>query len=190
MLTIERKQFTIEEYKRLIELGFFLADERLELIRGDIIKMSPKRTTHSVCNSLLFGELYVLLKDKAIVRGQEPIMIPPNSEPEPDIVIAKKKEDNYLSSHPYISDILLVIEIADSTLKFDRDIKLPLYAEAGIMDFWIVNLRDKQLETYTQSYQLTNGKYNYRSQQIYLPDDVIKLPHFANIHLTLKPFFL
>ncbi len=189
MLTIERKQFTIEEYNRLIELGFFLGDERLELIRGDIIKMSPKRTAHSVCNSLLFGELYVLLKNKAIVRGQEPIIIPPDSEPEPDVVIARKKEDNYLSSHPHVSDILLVIEIADSTLKFDRDIKLPLYAEAGIIDFWIVNLRDKQLETYSQPYQLANGDYNYRSQQIYLPDDVVNLPHFTNISLVLNPFF-
>ncbi len=189
MLTIKRKQFTIEEYHRLIELEFFPTDERLQLIRGDIIKMSPKRTAHSVCNSLLFGELYVLLKDKAIVRGQEPILIPPNSEPEPDVVIARKKEDNYLSSHPCPSDILLVIEIADSTLKFDRDIKLPLYAEAKIMDFWIVNLRDKQLETYTQPYQLANGQYNYRSQQIYLPDDVIKIPKFSNVSLPLKPFF-
>ena len=190
MVTITRKQFTIEEYHRLIELEFFKLDERLELIRGDIIKMSPKRTAHSVCNSLLFGELYILLKDKAIVRGQEPILIPPNSEPEPDVVIAKKKENNYLSSHPCPSDILLVIEIADSTLKFDRDVKLTLYAEAEIMEFWIVNLRDKQLETYSQPYQLSNGQYNYRSQQIYLPDEFINLPHFNNISLLLKPFFV
>ncbi|EAZ89431.1 Uma2 family endonuclease [Crocosphaera chwakensis] len=190
MIITTRKQFTIEEYHRLIELGFFTADERLELIRGDIITMSPKRTAHSVCNSLLFGELYVLLKDKAVVRGQEPILIPPNSEPEPDVVIAQKREDNYLSSHPFPSEILLLIEIADSTLIFDRDVKLPLYAEAGIMDFWIVNLRDKQLETYTQPYQLSKGKYNYRSQQIYLPDDIINIPHFTNISFVLKPFFM
>ncbi|MGK7880861.1 MAG: Uma2 family endonuclease, partial [Crocosphaera sp.] len=63
-------------------------------------------------------------------------------------------------------------------------------AEAGIMDFWIVNLRDKQLETYSQPYQLSNGQYNYRSQQIYLPNDVINLPHFDNISLVLKPFFV
>ncbi|MEM8777452.1 MAG: Uma2 family endonuclease, partial [Cyanobacteria bacterium P01_G01_bin.49] len=100
------------------------------------------------------------------------------------------KKDNYLSSHPQVSDILLLIEIADSTLKFDREVKLPLYAEAGIIDFWLFNLIDQQLETYTQPYQTLNGSYNYRSQQIYLPDDVIHLPHFPDISLTLRPFLV
>ncbi|MGB5596807.1 MAG: Uma2 family endonuclease [Crocosphaera sp.] len=190
MLTVTRKKFTLEEYHRLIELGFFASDEPLELIRGDIVTMAPKRTPHSVCNSLLFGELYILLKGKANVRGQEPIIIPPNSEPEPDVVIARQKEDNYLSSHPQVEDILLVIEIADSTLKFDREVKLSLYAEAGINDFWIVNLIAQQLETYTQPYQTSNGNYNYRSQQIYLADDVINIPHFSDISLRIKPFLL
>ena len=161
MLTVTRKKFTLEEYHRLIELGFFASEERLELIRGDIVKMAPKRTPHSVCTCLLLEELYSFLKGKANVRGQEPIIIPPDSEPEPDIVIARKKEDNYLSSHPQVSDILLVIEIADSTLKFDREVKLPLYSEAGIMDFWLINLVDKQLEAYRQPYQTNNGDYSY-----------------------------
>ena len=188
MLTVTRKKFTLEEYHRLIELGFFASEERLELIRGDIVKMAPKRTPHSVCTCLLLEELYSLLKGKANVRGQEPIIIPPDSEPEPDIVIARKKEDNYLSSHPQVSDIVLVIEIADSTLKFDREVKLPLYSEAGIMDFWLINLVAKQLEVYHQPYQTANGNYNYRSQQIYLADDVIKLPYFSDVYLVLKPF--
>ncbi len=190
MLTITRKKFTLEEYHRLIELGFFASEERLELIRGDIIKMAAKRTPHSVCTCLLLKELYSLLRGKANVRGQEPIIIPPDSEPEPDIVIARKKEDNYLSSHPQVSDILLVIEIADSTLKFDREVKLPLYSEAGIMDCWLINLVDQQLETYRQPYQTSKGDYSYRSQQIYLADDVIKLPYFSDISLELKPFYL
>lgn len=189
MLSVTRKKFTLEEYHRLTDLGFFESGERVELIRGDIIKMAPKRTPHSVCNSLLLEELYSLLKGKANVRGQEPIIIPPNSEPEPDVVIARKKEDNYLSSHPQAEDILLVIEIADSTLKFERDVKLPLYAEAGITDFWILNLSDNQLETYSQPYQESNGTYNYRSKQIYLPNEVISIPSFADIYLELKPFF-
>ncbi|MDJ0508795.1 MAG: Uma2 family endonuclease [Crocosphaera sp.] len=188
MLTVTRKKFTLEEYHRLIELGFFASEERLELIRGDIVKMAPKRTPHSVCTCLLLEELYSFLKGKANVRGQEPIIIPPDSEPEPDIVIARKKEDNYLSSHPQVSDILLVIEIADSTLKFDREVKLPLYSEAGIMDFWLINLVDKQLEAYRQPYQTNNGDYSYRSQQIYLADDVINLPHVSDVSLQLKPF--
>lgn len=189
MLTVTRKQFTFEEYHRLGELGFFASGERVELIRGDIIKMAAKRTPHSVCNSLIFGELYSLLKGKANVRGQEPIIIPPNSEPEPDVVIAYKKEDNYLSSHPQPQDILLVIEISESTLKFDQDVKLSLYAEARITNFWIFNLVNNHLETYQQPYQELNGNYNYRSKQIYLPNEDISLPGFPDIKIELKQFF-
>lgn len=189
MVAVTRKQFTFEEYHRLTDLGFFDSGERVELIRGDIIKMAAKRTPHSVCNYLLLKELYKLLGDEAIVRGQEPIIILPNSEPEPDIVIARKREDNYLSSHPYPEDVLLVIEIADSTLKSDREIKLPLYAEAGINQFWLFNLVDNQLETYTQPYQDGNHKYDYRCKLIYLPNEVINIPHFLDISLNLSLFF-
>ncbi|MEA5535625.1 Uma2 family endonuclease [Crocosphaera sp. XPORK-15E] len=189
MITVSRKQFTLEEYNRLTELGFFESGERVELIRGDIITMAAKRTFHSVCNSLLLEELYILLRGKANIRGQEPIIIHPNSQPEPDVVIARKKEDNYLSSHPQVEDILLIIEIADSTLRFDREVKLSLYAEAGINDFWLFNLIDNQLETYNQPYQASNRKYNYRSQQIYLPNDIISIPHFSDIVLALEKFF-
>ncbi|ACK67691.1 protein of unknown function DUF820 [Rippkaea orientalis PCC 8801] len=189
MLTVTRKQFTLEEYHRLDELGFFGSGERVELIRGDIIKIATKRTLHSVCNSLLLQELFILLKGKANVRGQEPMIIPPNSEPEPGVVIAYKKADNYLSSHPQPQDILLVIEISESTLKFDQDVKLSLYAEAEITNFWIFNLLDNQLETYQQPYQELNGNYNYRSKQIYLPNEVISIPGFSDIKIELKDFF-
>ncbi len=86
MVAITRKKFTIDEYHRLIDWGFFARNDRVELIRGEIIQMSPKRTPHSVCNSLSSRELILSLGDLANIRGQEPIIIPPDSEPEPDIV--------------------------------------------------------------------------------------------------------
>jgi Uma2 family endonuclease len=95
---VTRKKFTVEEYHRLIDIGLFIEGNRIELIRGDIIEMPAKRTPHSVCNSLLLKELYKLLGDRAMIRGQEPIILPPDSEPEPDVVIARPKNDNYLSS--------------------------------------------------------------------------------------------
>lgn len=190
MTTSTRKRFTLDEYHRLTELGFFDEGDRIELIRGDIVEMAAKRTPHSVCNSLFLKELYILVGDRAIVRGQEPIIIPPNSEPEPDVVIARQKNDNYLSNNPYPQDILLVIEIADSTLKCDRQVKLSLYAEARINDYWIVNLVNNHLEAYSNSYQELNGQFNYRSKQIYLPNEIVTLPGLSDLILDLSLVFL
>ena len=120
MTAVTRKRFTLAEYHYLAELGFFSEDDRVELIRGEIMEMAAKRTPHSVCNSLLLGELYTLVGKRGNVRGQEPITLPPNSEPEPDVVVARRQSDHYLSAHPSPKDILLVIEVADSSLQYDQ----------------------------------------------------------------------
>ncbi|MCC3490920.1 MAG: Uma2 family endonuclease [Microcoleus sp. PH2017_16_JOR_D_A] len=101
MTAVTAKRFSIAEYHRLAELGFFEFDNRFELIRGEIIKMAAKGRLHSVCNSMLFGELYVLMARRACVRGQEPIILPTDSEPEPDVVIARSRSDNYVSFADY-----------------------------------------------------------------------------------------
>ncbi len=189
MVAIARKKFTIDEYHRLIDWGFFAGNESVELIRGEIIKMSPKRTLHSVCNSFLWKALYDLIGNQAEIRVQEPIFIDSNSEPEPDLVIAIKQDDNYLSSHPTPKDILLVIEIADSTLKYDQETKLSLYGEAGINNYWIFNLGDRHLEVYQQSFQDHQGKFAYRSKQIVLSQETVNLPHFDSLNLDLAQVF-
>lgn len=189
MVVTTRRKFTIDEYHQLVDLGFFTENDRIELIRGEIIEMAPKRTPHSVCNSILFGELYRLIYDKANVRGQEPITLPYNSEPEPDVVIAKKKADNYLSAHPTVEDIILVIEISDSTLKYDQEIKLPLYAEAGINNYWIVNLVDNRLEVYSNYFSDNKGQFDYRNKSIVLPDETISIPLFTQVDLKLSSIF-
>lgn len=189
MVVGTRRKFTIAEYHQLVDLGFFTENDRIELIRGEIIEMAPKRTPHSVCNSTLFGELYRLLYDRANVRGQEPITLPSNSEPEPDVVIANKKDDNYLAAHPTVEDIILVIEIADSTLKYDKETKLPLYAEAGINNYWIVNLVDNRLEVYSNPFSDNNDKFGYKNTSIVLPTETINIPEFTELILSLAPIF-
>ncbi len=189
MIAATRKKFTVEEYHRLVDVGFFTENERIELIRGEIIEMSPKRTPHSVCNSCLWRELYDLIGRQAIIRIQEPIIISSTSEPEPDIVIAKKKDDDYLSSHPVPEDIILIIEIADSSLQFDQETKLSLYAEAGINHYWICNLVDNNLEVYQNSFKSDKVNYNYRSKQIFLPDETVSIPGFDNLSLDLSKVF-
>lgn len=152
------KRFTIAEYHRLTELGFFGEDDRIELIEGQLIHRAAKGTAHSVCETRLERELFKLLGERATLRGQQPIILPDDSEPEPDRAIVQNRPDDYLSSHPTTADILLLIEIADSSLSYDKQVKLPLYAEAGISDYWIFNLLETCLECYSDPYQ--NSKAN------------------------------
>jgi len=189
MTAVTAKRFSIAEYDRLAELGFFESDARFELIRGEIIKMAAKGTFHSVCNSLLLRALYALLGTRAIVRGQEPIILSADSEPEPDVVIARNRSDNYLSSHPLAADILLVIEVSDSTLKYDQRTKLSLYAESGISDYWIFNLVEPQLEMYSEPYQKQTGGFGYRVKRVVLPNEVVVIPGFPELSLDLSTVF-
>ena len=183
------KRFTIDEYHRLAELGFFAEDERVELIEGEIVQMVAKGTAHSVCNTRLYRELFKLIGEQATLRGQEPIIIPDESEPEPDLAIVQNRPDDYLETHPQPSDVLLVIEVADSYLKYDQEIKLPLYAKAGINSYWIFNLVDNYLECYSVPYQDLNNKFGYRRKLILLPNETVNLSVFPDLVLDLSQVF-
>lgn len=183
------KRFTIAEYERLAELGFFREDERVELINGEIISMVSKGRPHSVCETRLERELYKLVGERATLRGQQPIIIPDYNEPEPDRVIVKNREDDYLSTHPNPDDILLLIEIYDSSLKYDQEVKLLIYAQAGISNYWIFNLVDNFLECYSEYYQNLQGKFGYRRKLIVLPNESVGLPCFPDLSLDLSKVF-
>lgn len=189
MAQVTTKRFTLAEYHRLIELGFLTEGDRVELIRGELVQMAAKGTLQSVCNTKLVRELARLLGDRVVVRGQEPVILSTNSEPEPDVVIAKGHPDDYLLNHPYPKDILLIIEVSDSTLEYDQTIKLPLYAEAQIQAYWIVNLIANQLEQYSQPYQNTQGNFGYRMKQIMLRNEVVTIPGFSDLSLDLNRVF-
>ena len=130
-----------------------------------------------------------MLSDKTNVRGQEPITLSSNSEPEPDVVIAKKKADNYLAAHPTAEDIILVIEILNFTLKYDRETKLTLYAEAEINNYWIINLVDRHLEAYRNPFADSQGNFNYRNKSTILPNEKIDIPNFSEVILALSTVF-
>lgn len=189
MNLIVSKRFTVDEYHRLIELGFFTENERVELITGEIFQMTSKVKPHAVCETRLYGELYKLIGDMATLRGQQPITLSNYSEPEPDMVIAKNTPDDYLANHPMASDVLLLIEISDSSLKYDQEIKLPVYAEAGINNYWIFNLVDNYLECYGEHYQNFKGRFCYRKKLIYLQNELVTLPCFTDLVLDLSKIF-
>ncbi|WP_089130635.1 Uma2 family endonuclease [Tolypothrix sp. NIES-4075] len=189
MNVVTPKRFTIDEYHRLISLGFLTESDHIELIQGELIQMTAKGTPHTVCSSILCRQLDRLLGDRVVIRGQDPITLPNNSEPEPDVVIARGRDEDYLAHHPYAEDILLVIEISDSTLTYDQTTKLKLYAEAGIDDYWIVNLNARQLERYNQPYQNAQGEFNYLSKQISLPNQSVAISGFEDSLLDLSRIF-
>ena len=189
MTLITPKRFTINEYHRLIDLGFLTENDRVELIRGEIMQMVAKGTRHTNCCRDLLEQLAGLVADRAKLQCQDPITLPSNSEPEPDFAILRKRADNYRYAHPNPLDVLLVIEIVDSTLKYDQEIKLPLYAEAGISDYWIFNLVENYLEAYSEPYQDLQGKFGYSTKRIILPNQAIALTAFPDLLLDLSKVF-
>ncbi len=181
MIPIQTPLLTLAEYHRLAAQGNFTAHERVELIAGHLQSMSPKGTRHTVCCMNLLQLLIPHLPQDWILRCQDPITLPGESEPEPDGVIVQT--GNYLAAHPTPKDIILIIEIADTSLAYDRDIKAPLYAQAGIGNYWLINLVANQLEIYTEPNQ-----FGYQSHVIYQPNQTISLPN-ARITLPLSPLF-
>jgi Uma2 family endonuclease len=157
-----RHTVSLEEFERMVEADVFAPGARIELIEGEILDMAPINYPHEACVGRLTRALMIAAGDAAYVWPQNnSIRIPNNSRPQPDITLLKWRDDLYSASGvpPTADDVLLVVEVSDSSLKFDRREKLALYAGAGIPDYWIANLRDKVLEIYSDpeggTYRLT-----------------------------------
>ena len=150
MTHLETRLLSIEDYHKMIEAGILTEDERVELLAGNIVPMSPIGNKHILCVNRLNRLLSKLAGEIAIVSVQNPISLSSHSEPEPDISLWKGPIDQYDTHLPQPEDIYLVIEVADSSLSKDRDIKLPLYAEAGIPELWLVDLASSCVEIYTE----------------------------------------
>ena len=190
MTVATTKRFTIAEYHRLIDLGFFAEDDRVELIEGEIVNMVSKGKPHAVCCRNLIRELSTLVGNRAMIQCQDPILLPNYSEPEPDFAIVRNRDDNYLANHPTPEDILLLMEISDSSLQYDREVKLNLYAQYNIVHYWIFNLLENKLEVYSHPYQNPKSKnFDYRQKQIFLPDESVPLPNLADAILDLAKIF-
>ena len=144
-----RHSFTVAEYERMGQFGIFSEDDRVELVNGEIIEMSPIGERHAACVDFLTQFITLRLKRGAIVRIQNPVLLDDHSEPQPDVAILKRRDDFYRHAHPRPEDVLLVIEVSESTLDFDRKVKVPLYASVGIPEAWVVNLPDERIEVYS-----------------------------------------
>ena len=141
----------------MIEHGILAENDRVELIRGEIIEKTAIGDTHAASVKRLNRLLGATFAGRSLISIQDPIRLI-DSEPEPDVALLLPQADFYLSGKPRPADILLLIEVSDSSLEYDRQVKLPMYAEAGISEFWIVNLEDGWLEVYRQP--TSAGIYN------------------------------
>lgn len=140
----------LAEWHRMGEAGIFPPDARMELIEGEILHMAPIGFNHSGHIARLIHTLTLPAQGQAIVNTQNPVQLGDLSEPEPDFLLLKPDADFYTTRHPTAADVLLLIEVSDSTLRFDREQKRRLYATHGIIEYWIVNLIDNNLEVYRQ----------------------------------------
>ena len=150
---VQRHRFTVEEYALMGVVGIFSEDDRVELIDGDVHEMTPIGPTHAGIVDALNELLVSRLIGKAKVRVQNPVRLSRHTEPQPDLVVARPRPrtgGHYTDRHPGGADVLLVIEVADSSLRYDREAKLPVYAKAGIPEAWLVDVGAQTVTMYTE----------------------------------------
>ncbi len=165
--------WTCEEYYRMAEAGILAPEERVELIEGQIVRTPSQSPPHAAMVGVACEALRGVLCPGSHPRGRLPLTFGPYSEPEPDVAVVRGAPRDYVEAHP--SAALLVVEVADTTLDFDRGRKAGLYARAGIPEYWIVNLPDRVLEVHTDPGPLPDrpAEHGYRSTRRIGPPDSI-----------------
>ena len=176
---IDLRKFSIDDYHKMAEAGLFAKNERVELVEGRIYAVIPVGRRHAAIVAKLIA-FFAPLRERTVVWVQNPLQLPPYGEPEPDVALLRFRETFYEDEVPKPGDVLLVVEVSDSTLRFDRHVKLPIYAEAGVPEFWIVDLVHNRTEVYREP---VGAAYQVRE---FLPFGVPLIPHhFPDISLTL-----
>ena len=145
----EPHRLSLDDYERMADAGILTRESHVELIEGMIVDMAPIGSRHAgVVDQIL--RLIAGQLTSAMLRVQNPVRLGKYSEPEPDIAILKPRKDYYKKSHPQADDVLLIIEVADTSIEYDRKIKIPLYAEHGVSEVWLVDLNLEQIEIYLE----------------------------------------
>jgi Uma2 family endonuclease len=158
-MTLAIAKWTIDEYHQMIAVGI-LNNRRVELLKGEIVEMSPEGEPHAYFSSVAGVYLIRLLGERAMIRSAKPITLANDSEPEPDIAIVQELGREYLEHHPYPENIFWLIEYSNSSLEKDLETKTKVYAEAGIPEYWVVNLKRRQLVVFREPIQ---GEYASKS---------------------------
>jgi Uma2 family endonuclease len=147
---IPRHQFTVDDFAKMVDAGILTADQRVELIDGEVREMSPIGSVHAAIVNRLNSLLTVKLNGRAIVSVQNPVILNDFTEPQPDFVILRLREDFYKEELPGPGDVLLIIEVSDTSLEYDRDEKVPRYAEMNIPEVWLVDCNASEVVQYAK----------------------------------------
>ncbi len=177
---LERKRFTVTEFQRMVETGIIEEGSPYELLNGEIVHMASIGSKHASKVSRINAHLSKTLQQVHIIAVQNPIELGAFSQPEPDIAILHWQDDFYESGHPTAQDIYLLIEVSDTTLNYDRTHKLPIYAESGIAEYWIVNLLDNQIEVYRKP----SGKI-YQSIETFTKGQTLTIELLPNVTIAV-----
>lgn len=170
---VPKYKISVDNYHKMAETGILKPEDRVELINGEIYQMSPINSLHAGSVNLINAFLSQF-NQSFLVSIQNPIIINEYSEPEPDIALLKVRADFYTTSNPVASEVLWVIEVSDSTLRYDQTIKKELYAQAEIPEYWIINLVDHCIEVYNQLEDQV-----YQKSQIYRQGDQVSVPYLG-----------
>lgn len=181
-VTLRRRRFTLDEYHRMGEAGILGEDDRVELIEGEIVEMTPIGSRHAGTVARIHHFFSTRLGDRAVVWGQNPLLLRTHvSEPQPDVMLLAPRADFYTSALPEPHDVRLLIEVADSSLIYDRRTKIPLYARAGVVEVWLVNLEVGRVEICRDA--TPRGYQAVRSPG---PDEVFSPLAFPDLPVTLS----
>ena len=177
---VERRLFTVEEYHRMAEAGILSEDDRVELIEGEIVEMSPIGSRHAGCVNRISHWFSQRVGGRAIVSVQNPIRLGRRSEPQPDVALLRPREDFYASEHPGPEDVLLIVEVAEHSAGYDRGVKVPLYARYGVVEVWVVDL----LRGVVEVYRGPEGE-GYREVQVVGRGEVITPLQLPDLHVPV-----
>ena len=175
------RKWTVEEYHKLGEMGFFHPEERVELLSGNIIIISAKGTANTSATRRTANVLRDILGNQVDVYYKSPIALDDNSEPEPDIALVRIDPLDYATHHPTPSEVYLIIEVADSSLAYDREIKAKAYARSGIADYWVLNVNERQLHVFREP--AVDG---YQSELILGEYGSISPLQFPTVHMAIQ----
>jgi Uma2 family endonuclease len=182
---IKRRRFTVKDYYKMAEAGILREDDRVELIEGEIVEMTPIGSQHARCADAI-NRLLVrgLDPDIAIVRVGEPIRLDPATEPQPDFAVVKPEESGYGERHPTPADVLLLIEVSDTSLRYDKDVKAELYARHGIPELWIVDVNTAVIEVLREP---AGGTYQSRHE--FTRDDLLSPQAVSSLEMRVSDIF-
>ena len=174
------RRFNVHEYHRMAAAGILTEDDPVELIEGEIVEMPPMGSSHAAYIVRLNRHLVPQVGNQVDVRVQLPVRLSQHSEPEPDIALVQRQADSYATAHAGPDDILLVIEVAETTIRFDRSVKAAVYARAGIPEYWLFDVRRQQVQV---SREPAEGRY--RTVQVFRRGERLRLPSVPAVDLPV-----